>query len=44
MPTLRAAIWTLVLALALTGQNVAIHYDTVPVDQTPFLRVHRIYG
>jgi Zn-dependent M28 family amino/carboxypeptidase len=29
----RAVAGTLVLALALPGQNVAIHYDTVPADQ-----------
>jgi len=33
MRTSRAAVGTLVLALALPGQNVGIHYDTVPVDQ-----------
>lgn len=29
----RAAVGTLILALTLSGQNVAIHYDTVPADQ-----------
>jgi len=33
MQTSRAAVGMLVLALALPGQNVAIHYDTVPADQ-----------
>jgi Iap family predicted aminopeptidase len=33
MRTLRVAIWTLLPALALPGQNIAIHYDTVPADQ-----------
>jgi hypothetical protein len=33
MRALQAAGWTLLLALGSPGQNIAIHYDTVPADQ-----------